>query len=168
MHVLGQNQAAFAQTMPHKRQPSEVVTNKNVNWLNTPAFWAWYIGLVLLGYFVVCAVIQDSGLAWTYVHLGHGVVTYYLLHWLKGTPFADEDQGQYCRLTFWEQLDNGVYATYKRKLFTAMPVLLFLLATNGTDFRKQPLGLNLVCVLWCVIAKLPALHKVRIMGINKY
>jgi hypothetical protein len=66
------------------------------------------------------------------------------------------------------QVDNGLYATWNRKLFTAMPVILFLLATNGTDFRKQPLGLNLAVVLLCMIAKLPAFHRVRILGINKY
>jgi hypothetical protein len=152
----------------HKRTPSVVVTNKNVNWMNSPAVWAWYCGLVVLLWLACSAFVQDMGLAWSYVHILHGVITYYLLHWTKGTPFADDDQGQYCRQTFWEQLDNGVYATYKRKVFTVIPVVLFLLATNGTDFRKQPLGVNLAVVLVLVIAKLPALHKVRIFGINKY
>ncbi len=143
--------------------------NKNVNWLNhNPAALVWYAGLILFAWLCICALVPDAGMAWTYVHLLHGVITYYLFHWTKGTPFADEDQGQYCRLTFWEQLDNGVYATQTRKVFTATPVVLFMLATNGTDFRKQPLGLNLVVVLVCVIAKLPALHKVRFFGINKY
>lgn len=154
-------------TPSHRRMPSEVVINKNVSWLDTPAVWAWYCGLVVLAWLVCCGLAQDSGMAWTYVHLLHGVLTYYLLHWSKGTSM-DVDQGHYARLTFWEQIDQGVYATYTRKMFTAMPVVLFLLATNGTDFRKQPLGLNLVVVLVLVIAKLPALHKVRIFGINKY
>jgi len=47
-------------------------------------------------------------------------------------------------------------------------VVLFLLANHGTDFGRQPLGLNLLVLLVLVIAKLPALHKVRILGINKY
>ena len=47
-------------------------------------------------------------------------------------------------------------------------VVLFLLASHGTDFGRQPLGLNLIVLLVLVIAKLPALHKVRILGINKY
>ncbi len=47
-------------------------------------------------------------------------------------------------------------------------VVLFLLASHGTDFGRQPLGLNLLVLLVLVIAKLPALHKVRILGINKY
>jgi hypothetical protein len=50
----------------------------------------------------------------------------------------------------------------------AAQVVLFLLASHGTDFGRQPLGLNLLVLLVLVIAKLPALHKVRILGINKY
>ncbi len=173
----------------HKRVPSEVVINKNVNWLGHHAVWVWYISLVVLGWLGVCAFVEDTGLAWSITHLLHGVITYYLMHYLKGSPFAEDDQGKYSRQTFWEQvrscalshaipckgpcpcdaqMDNGVYATRNRKIFTAMPVILFLLATNGTDFRKQPLGLNLVVVVWLVLAKLPAFHRVRIFGINKY
>jgi hypothetical protein len=88
----------------HKRVPSEVVINKNVNWLNNSAVWAWYIGLVVLGWLLLCALVEDTGLAWSFVHLIHGVITYYLLHWTKGTPFAEDDQGKYSRLTFWEQV----------------------------------------------------------------
>lgn len=152
----------------HRRNPSVVNINKNTDWLNQPAAWIWYIGLIVLTWVVVSALLDDAGMAWTYVHLGHGVITYYLLHWTKGTPFVDEDQGKYELLTFWEQLDSGVYATRSRKLFMLMPVVLFMLATHGTDFRKQPLGLNFAVVLLLVVAKLPALHKVRIFGINKY
>ena len=82
----------------------QVVINKNVNWLSHPAAWAWYIGLVFLGWLLLCAVMEDSGLAWSFTHLIHGVITYYLLHWTKGTPFAEDDQGKYARLTFWEQV----------------------------------------------------------------
>eukprot|EP00798_Chlamydomonas_sp_ICE-L_P019979 gene19979-26690_t len=104
-----------------RRAPSEVVLNKNVNWLNHPAAWAWA-----------------------------------------------EDMGKYDRLTFWEQVDGGRYATRNRLLLTAMPVITYMAATNMADFKRQPLGLNLVVVVVCVIAKLPQLHKVRILGINKY
>lgn len=47
---------------------------------------------------------DDAGLAWTYVHLAHGLITYYMFHWSKGTPFVEEDQGKYDLLTFWEQV----------------------------------------------------------------
>lgn len=107
------------------------------------------------------------GMAWTYVHLAHGVVTYFMLHHNKGSPIH-LDQGKYDYLTFWEQLDGGVQHTANRKFFTLVPVVLFLLATYGSDYRKQPLGLNLVVLIVLVVAKLPSLHKVRILGLNRY
>lgn len=153
---------------PRKTQPEDVVLNKNVNWLSNPGVWIWYSCSIILLWLIVSAVLDDGGLAWTYVHLIHGVVTYYVLHWSKGTPFPEDQSGKYESLTFWEQVDNGVYATWNRKLFTIAPVFLFVLATHATDFRKQPLGLNLVVVIVLLVAKLPALHKVRFFGINKY
>ena len=109
---------------------------------------------------------QTAGFAWTYVHLIHGVVTYYLLHWHKGSPIS-MDQGRYDKLTFWEQLDDGVQNTVNRKFFTLVPAVLFLLATHGSDYRRQPLGLNLAVVLILVIAKFSSMHKVRLFGIGE-
>lgn len=39
---------------------------------------------------------MDPGLAWTAVNLGHGVITYFLLHWNKGSPIQS-DQGKWDR-----------------------------------------------------------------------
>jgi hypothetical protein len=64
------------------------------------------------------------------------------------------------------QVDNETYGTSTRKFLTAVPLVLFVLATHGTDFRKQPLGLNLLVVLVLLIAKLPYLHRVRFFGIG--
>lgn len=140
--------------------------NKNVNWISSPGAWVFYIALILTGWLALSLVV-DSGVAWTYVHLAHGIVTYYLLHWNKGSP-VEMDQGKYDSQTFWEQLDDGVQYTANRKFFTAVPVILFLLATHGSDFRKQPMGLNLAVLLVLLIAKFPGMHRVRILGINKY
>lgn len=85
---------------------------------------------------------------------------------VQGSPI-DADQGKYDRLTFWEQLDDGVQYTGTRKFFTAVPVVLLLLATHGTDYQRQPLGVNLGVALTVLVSKVPALHKVRIFGINK-
>lgn len=73
-----------------------------------------------------------------------------------------------CSQTFWEQIDDGQQFTPARKFLTAVPVVLFLLASNGTDYRRQPLGVNLIVVIVLVIAKLASMHRVRILGINKY
>ena len=142
------------------------VTNKNVDWISSPGAWVFYVSLIVLGWLLLSLVV-DSGLAWTYVHLAHGAISYFLLHWNKGSPI-EMDQGKYDYQTFWEQLDDGVQNTPNRKFFTAIPVVLFLLATHGSDFRKQPLGLNLAVLLVLLIAKFPSMHKVRIFGINKY
>lgn len=150
-----------------KKSVSTVNLNRNVNWLSYPGFWAFYIGLIVTSWLLISALVDDSGLAWTYVHLLHGAVTYYFLHWTKGSH-VPEDQGKYDLLTFWEQIDNQTYATATRKFLTVVPVVLFIIATHATDFRKQPLGLNVAVVMLLVLAKLPALHKVRIFGINKY
>ncbi len=68
----------------HRRRPP-VTTNKNVEWIDAPGAWTFIIALIILGWLLACLFV-DSGLAWTYVHLGHGVITYYLLHWNKGSP----------------------------------------------------------------------------------
>lgn len=140
--------------------------NKNTNWLSQPGAWTYYLGLILVLWFCACLFV-DGGLAWTYVHLLHGCISYYLFHWVKGSPI-EMDQGKYDQLTFWEQLDDGVQNTDNRKFFTVVPVVLFLLATHGTDYRRQPLGLNLIVVIVLVVAKFSSLHKVRFFGINKY
>uniref|UniRef100_A0A061S7X6 Ormdl-domain-containing protein n=1 Tax=Tetraselmis sp. GSL018 TaxID=582737 RepID=A0A061S7X6_9CHLO len=147
-----------------ERSESRVLLNKNTSWLSESGAWTFYITLVLLSYCTVCTFV-DTGLAWTYTHLAHAVVTYYLLHWNKGSPFQ-EDQGKYDNLTFWEQLDDGVQYSSNRKFLTAVPVVLFILASHSTDYAHQPLALNLLAVILLVIAKLPVMHKVRVLGIN--
>lgn len=141
-------------------------TNKNVEWISYPGAWAFYVGLILMSW-LIFSLFMRPGMAWTFAHLTHGVLTYLMLHHIKGSP-VESDQGKYDDQTFWEQLDGGVQHTANRKFFTMVPVVLFLLATWGSDYRKQPLGLNLVVLVVLVLAKLPSFHRVRIMGINKY
>ena len=70
-----------------------VPTNRNTEWLNQKAAWCFYVILIVLCW-LVTASWTDPGMAWTYVHLGHGVLSYFLLHWNKGSPIQD-DQGIY-------------------------------------------------------------------------
>lgn len=109
----------------------------------------------------------DPGIAWTYTHIAHGIASYCMFHWAKGSS-VEMDQGAYDHLTFWEQIDGEVLHTSNRKFLLTMPVVLFLLATHGTDYRRQPLLINMVVLAVLVVAKLPHMHGVRIMGINKY
>ena len=57
------------------------------------------------------------------MNLIHNVVTFYLLHWKLGSPVY-YDQGQYDKLTFWEQIDSGSQFTDNKKFFTVFPVAL--------------------------------------------
>jgi hypothetical protein len=138
--------------------------NKNTSWLSSTGAWAFYAGLIIFGWLVL-SLFMDGGFAWTWIHLIHGIVTFYLLHWMKGSPI-DADQGKYDKLTFWEQFDDGMQNTATRKFFTVVPIVTFLLATHGSDYRRQPLFLNLVVMVVLVVSKIPALHKVRIFGVN--
>jgi hypothetical protein len=90
----------------HRRVPSEVDVNKTVNWINSPGVWVWYLSIIAVGWLCLTAVTSDGGLAWTYVHLLHGVASYWLLHWTTGS-FSPEDQGRYGSLTLWEQVRGG-------------------------------------------------------------
>jgi len=49
----------------------------------------------------------------------------------------------------------------------SLSLLSFLIATNSSDFREQPLILNVVSLLAVLIVKQTQMHTVRIFGINK-
>ena len=160
----GEGMAASPRSRPLSRHPSFGMLNFNVEWVG-PAFFVFYGLLVGLSWGLL-KLWLDTPLAWTYVHLLHSAVTFYLMHWRKGSPFGD-DQGKYRRLTFWEQIDGGVQRTGNRKLLTAIPVVVYLLASKTSDYSEQPLLLNFGGVLVSVLAKLPEMHGVRVFGINK-
>ena len=82
-------------TSPRGLREPRVATNKNTNWLDNKAAWLFYVLLILVSWIVV-STWTDPGMAWTYVHILHGAISYYLLHWTKGSPI-EEDQGKWDR-----------------------------------------------------------------------
>jgi hypothetical protein len=190
----------------HRRTVSEANINKNVNWLGSRGVWTWYVSLLLLMWAVSSALLslffgaQDGGrYAWTAVHWLHGAASYWLLHWTKGSPCA-EDQGRFDQLTFWEQMDNETYGTSTRKFFTLVPVATLFLAAHGggllsaalggssayggagagsgggaggaatreLETARLLLGVNVAVAAVLLVAKLPAMHRVRIFGIGRW
>ncbi|GJP42548.1 hypothetical protein CLOM_g2101 [Closterium sp. NIES-68] len=143
--------------------------NKNTAWFSYPGVWTTYLIIVVLVWLLILIVFQCSvASACVAVNIIHFVVTFYLFHWKKGSPFA-EDQGLYDRLTWWEQIDGRRQLTPNRKFLTLVPVLLYLI--TSFYMRHEPNSelffvINTVLVFALVIAKLPALDKVRIFGIN--
>jgi len=130
-------------------------------------FWAFYLGTLIMGWGLL-ALLVGPPLAGTYLHLLHSVVSLYGLHWMKGATDTDNVYGvDTGALTFWEQIDDGKQWTSKRKAFFAVPIFLYLLATNTAPMEQQPLALNLAALGVLLLAKLPFMHGVRILGINK-
>ncbi|KAJ6797375.1 putative ORM1-like protein 2 [Iris pallida] len=141
--------------------------NKNTEWFMYPGVWTTYILILFFSWLIVLSVFSCTpGAAWTIVNLFHFAITYHFFHWKKGTPFADEDQGIYNNLTWWEQMDSGKQLTRNRKFLTVVPVVLYLIASHTTDYQNPMLALNTLAVCILVVAKLPNMHKVRILGIN--
>lgn len=70
-------------------------------------------------------------------------------------------------MTFWEQLDYGSQFTPTKKYLTIFPILLFLMSTHYTHYDLWMFAVNLGVLLVNLVAKLPAMDRVRIFGINK-
>lgn len=91
--VMGKERSHITVRSPRGLSMPAVAMNKNTNWLNNKAAWLFYVILIFMSWLIASSW-TDPGMAWTYVHIGHGIITYYLLHWIKGSPIPD-DQGKY-------------------------------------------------------------------------
>lgn len=100
-------------TSPRGLAEPRVATNKNTNWLDNQAAWLFYVLLILVSWIVI-STWTDPGMAWTYVHIIHGIISYYLFHWTKGSPIG-EDQGKWDRYV--DAFDFELYRFYRRTCF---------------------------------------------------
>lgn len=109
----------------------------------------------------------STELSWTLANVLYLVGHFVSFHWITGTPFGESHQGELDGYTLWEQMDNGVQFTPSKKFLTAIPILTFLISTHYTHYDAALFLINLIPLIVVLIAKLPALHRVRIFGINK-
>ena len=56
--------------------------------------------------------------------------------------------------------------TKSRKILIAAPTILALLCLNATNYQGAYLWVNVAAYLLSIIPKMPAMHGVRIFGIN--
>jgi len=141
--------------------------NPNIGYVYKKRFWTFYVVLIAaLQLFLEFLPWIDNTLAWTLTLTIHHTFTFWVLHWQKGMGF-DYDQGKYADLTMWEQLDDGTQYTWVRKLFTAIPLVLFLVADYFAKFTGAHYYGNLALVVIVTIGKLPFMHRIRIFGVNK-
>ena len=62
---------------------------------------------------------------------------------------------------------SGQQFTPTKKYLTALPICYFLLCVHYGHFDATQYLINVVPLLIVLIAKLPAMHRVRVFGINK-
>ena len=149
--------------------------NKNASLMARGA-GTFYLLATLVVLVVLSLTIVDPGTGLThwprvlsYLHIAHGVLTFYSLHWRKGSS-VEADQGMYDEMTFWEQLDGGHAWTNSKRFLTLVPVGLFLATLNAVRDEKDYwnyLYPNVIVAVLSVVPKLPCMYKVRAFGINK-
>jgi len=142
--------------------------NRNVEWLRTPFLLPLYVVFIALFFGVVHGTsLLSTGGSWAVTNAAHGLITFIVFHWWKGSP--DEfSQGEFNGLTLWEQIDGGEAWTSTKKVLMLVPTIIVLLASMATSYETTFLALNLpVWVVLSLVPKIPAMHRVRIFGINR-
>ena len=88
-----------------------------------------------------------------------------MFHWIKGCP-DDSTQGEYNGFTLFEQIDAGTAWTSSKKFMMLIPTLITLMAVITANYKPFHIIVNCGMFLICIIAKIPQMHGVRILGIN--
>lgn len=102
----------------------------------------------------------------TILNIIHSTVTLYVMHWVRGGIGEQFASGKYERLTFWELLDGGAAYTRTKKVFTLIPVFLFLLSCYECEWRKRYYFANLVALCVSVLPKLKFMLGKRLLKLN--
>jgi hypothetical protein len=103
---------------------------------------------------------------WTVINVLHTIVTFTFFHWIKGSP-QDVTQGDYNGFTLYEQIDAGVAYTNTKKFLMLIPALLCWIACHLGDYKPFINVINMGMFVLCIIPKVPEMHRVRILGLNK-
>jgi len=140
--------------------------NTNVEFVRMKTFWVFYISLILSTRFITGAFFEDR-IAWSVVSFIHNTCSFVLLHWNKGTINAF-DWGIFDTQTFWEQIDGGMQDTTPRKLFTLIPICVFLAASYSSQWDKSILVVNFLGLMLALIPKHGDMMGIRIAGINMW
>lgn len=88
-----------------------------------------------------------------------------MFHWIKGCP-DDSTQGEYNGLTLFEQIDAGVPWTRTKKFLMLIPTLLTWISCYSANYTPVYVIVNCGIFFILIIAKIPAMHRVRLLGIN--
>ncbi|KJE91140.1 Ormdl2 protein [Capsaspora owczarzaki ATCC 30864] len=137
--------------------------NPNEVWLHGKGAWLAYILLLVVLRLAFASVpFLSVPVSFTLTNVVHNMLSFYLFHLMRGTPFVSADQGESARLTQWEQIDAGAQFTNTRKFLAAIPIVLFLLTSHYTEYDPVLFAINFVSLCIVMVAKLPQMHKVRL------
>ena len=131
-----------------------------------------YIGLLVGAWMTLRTVFFGlrTSVIWTIVVQVHAVISFFLIHWIRGSPEAQAGMlgEDVAHLTFWEQIDGGrFFGTPTRRLFVLVPIVLFFLALIWTQDDLLMLGLNSASTIVLIAAKSESLFGARLFGLNK-
>jgi len=140
--------------------------NLNIQWVHFRLSGVAYIAAIVVVWFV-CHSSQafDNEECWTITNVIHGIISFAILHWVKGSP-DEATQGAYDHLTLYEQIEFGQPWTATKKFLMLVPSILTYLACYTAKFKPYPIIVNCGIFLIMIIAKIPEMHSVRIFGIN--
>lgn len=143
--------------------------NRNTSWWNNKASWFIYsLGIGVFHLVISSLPDMSTETAWNVTFVTHAVASWLAFHWEKGAHFIMlDEQGKQASLTQWEQLDDGVQFTPTRKFLTIVPIVLYVLTTHHTDYHRMSLYTNTLLLFVLLLSKVPSMHKVRVLGINK-
>jgi len=138
--------------------------NKNVNWVGK-RFYVFYVFVLIVGVYATNVLLVDTVLSpfqgWTLVHVVHGLVNFTVMHYVTGVP-ADLDNDEFYALSWWEQLDDGVAWTPKKRNLMIIPVVLFLVVSHFTEYSAEYLVINLAVLALVLVPKMPSFYRVRL------
>jgi hypothetical protein len=144
----------------------DLLHNKNTNFLSSKGAHLAYVLTILIGYISLKSLgFSNEKDIWTVCNVVHGVISFTLLHWIKGNPDS-ATQGIYDGLTLYEQIDAGVSWTWNKKFLMLVPSFLTLGSLIVAEYEPIYVIANLPIFVILLVAKLPQMHRVRILGIN--
>ena len=149
--------------------PFELSRNCNTEWMmgkkNGVLLLATYMSVIAVGQLIIMAFV-DFYMSWTVGHAIHFVITLIYLHWIKGSPNFYE-QGEMNAMTTWEQLVSTPGTFAQRRALLVVPTLLCYAACHFAHYESKLVALNVIIWAISVLAKMPFMNGVRILGINR-
>lgn len=141
--------------------------NRNANWLDgTGTKFCYMMFLFLTWGFLHLSRWFTPEDCWTVTNVIHTVATFTFFHWIKGSP-DPIGAGEYGALTLWEQLDAGVPYTLTKKFLMVIPAYLCWMSCHLANYKTMVNVVNVGMFALCVIPKIPEMHRVRILGVNR-